>query len=271
MNKTAAKQIVESVSRKVMCSLSSIFYSSETAVHRMVRDCRTCEFRSKCLYASPVGASGKSNLESIIRAFGTANFDYLIFVYDDTRFDEPIFESCRFIREPGLRWNFHKRYVTPEVCRDYDYVFLWADDLVLETFRVDEFLDIMRRNHLEVAQPALSEKSCTSHRITLADPSQRVGRYTDFVEIMVPVFARDAWEKFWRMLDADRNPWGWGYDALARSICGYKFMGIVDSQRVTHARPAGSGSDKAWRDYQAFIARHPKRRMCRQISYLPLR
>ena len=76
----------------------------------------------------------------------------------------------------------------------------------------------MRRNELSVAQPALVSKENSSLTITIKNPSYKIGRHTDFVEIMVPVFRRDAWKKWWEILEPEWNFWGWGYDKIFKSI-----------------------------------------------------
>jgi len=197
----------------------------------------TMILKKKYLYASPVGRKGKDFLMTIIDKFGTKDFDYLIFAYDETPFDEPIFKDCRFIREKGYHTYFFKKYLTPQYCMPYDYIFPWMDDIDIENFSVTNFIEIMKRNDLELAQPALSEKSMTSHDITKKH-NYRIGRFTKFVELMVQVFRSDAWLKYWAILDknAKSNPYGWGYDFVCKKVCGLKNLGIIDAECVTHTR-----------------------------------
>lgn len=189
--------------------------------------------RWKSLYASPVGRLGKPYLAKIIHRFGHENFDYLIFVYDDTTFPESVFKNCQFVYEKGTLCYFFKKYLTPDYCQNYDYIFPWVDDIGIDDFSCTSFLDIFERNELQVAQPALSGISLYSHDITLKNPLP-VGRFTDFVEVMVQVFTREAWVKYWELIEPDKNFWGWGYDYLAKSFCGFHRMGIIDCETVTH-------------------------------------
>ncbi len=191
--------------------------------------------KGKFLYASPVGKNGKENLAKVIEKFGHRDFDYLIFVYDDTLFDEEIFRPCNFVREKGLKWFFMKKYLTPEFCKKYSYFFIWDDDIDVEHFSYEEFIKIMKANRLELAQPALEGGNAT-HEITLKR-KKGIGRLVDFVEIMVPVFTQQAWIRWWYMMESDTNFWGFGYDDLARSFCGYKRMGIIDAQAIHHMNP----------------------------------
>jgi len=223
--------------------------------------------RGKALYASAIGRGGKANLEKIITSFGTKDFDYLIFVYDDTELTEAIFNCCDIIYGSGLKWQFGKKYITPDYCSKYDYIFYWDHDILVGDFSAGQFLDIMKRNNLEMAQPSLTRESFFSHSITLSDPLVGVGRYTDFVEVMIPVFSYQAWVKYWDMLEKGYNYWGWGYDFFAKSICGFTNMGTIDCQSVTHTDPITSMNTTAPEDFSKFCAKHAKHRKSQRISY----
>lgn len=192
--------------------------------------------------------------------------DSLIFVYDHTLFKKKIFKKCNFIYEKSIKWKYMKKYLTPDFCNKYDYIFIWDDDIDPLRFSCQRFLDVMERNNLEIAQPALSRDSFFSHKITLQG-SARVGRFTDYVENMVPVFSRKGWKKYWQIMSDDDYFWGWGYTFVARSACKYKNMGIVDSELVRHARPVQSIKTRASRECDDYLRKHPFYRQAERISY----
>jgi len=230
------------------------------------------EIKHKNLFASPVNSTGKEYLKKIVTRFGHKNFEYLFFVYDNSQFTDPIFRPCKFIYEKGLKWNFARKYLTPEYCKKYDYIFFWDDDIDVEGFSCENFIDIMERNNLEVGQPSLSDKSTVSHKITRANKKYRIGRYTDFVEIMIPVYKREAWSKFWKMIKTDEmsSGWGWGYDRLAKFFCGYKNMGIIDSETVEHRRAlrnVGPKGEHIREKERRFLEKHRKCIKSRKVAY----
>jgi hypothetical protein len=245
--------------------LETLIYNAKTALFPT----RHIE-PQKCLYASAVGEYGKKYLEKIIRRFGYKYFDYLIFCYDNTSFNEPIFDRCQFIVEPGIKWYFAKKYLTPEKCRNYRYIFFWDEDLDILDFSPEEFLKIMRQNRLQLAQPSLSGDSFFSHTITLANTRYKVGRYTDFVEVMAQIFDVDIWIKFWAYIEADWNFWGWGYDLIMRDACGLSNMAIVDSQSVRHTKPVTSQHYGARAEMLRYFAKYPSVKRARFISYYKL-
>ena len=124
----------------------------------------------------------------------------------------------------------------------------------------------MRRNNLEIAQPALSPASYYRHEITLKEKKYKIGRYTDFVEIMVPVFKADAWIKYWHMVEEDCNFCGWGYDYLAKSFCHYHNLGIIDQEAVTHTKPVNLLASRE-EEMKIFFRRHHKYEKTRMINY----
>lgn len=222
--------------------------------------------RQKFLYVSAVGQQGKNFLATVIQRFGYKDFDYLIFVYDNTDFHEEIFKGCRFIYEAGLKWQFARKYLTEEYCKKYDYIFIWDDDIDVNNFSYKKFIEIMQKNSLELAQPALSRESYYSHKITLQDKAGKIGRYVDFVEVMIPVFRRDAWIKFRKMFDEETQS-GWGYDFLANFFCKFKRMGIVDCETVTHTRPIRSNNTDAPRQMEALFKKFKGCKLSMKVNY----
>jgi len=226
----------------------------------------------KSLVVCPVGKAGKEFVRKIVERFGHASFDFLLLVYDDTCFDESCFADCTVVHdERPLFWRLRK-HVTPELCRLYEYVFIWMDDLDALDFDPQNFLHILRTHHIEVGHPALSPDSVISHAV-MERQDTPIGRYTDFAEILGFVFRGDLWARFWRLIEPDRNPWGWGYDEVAYAMCRFRRVAIIDGEVVRHTRKgayhAAVGADhqethQRYRRY--YIAR--KKTLC-QISDQP--
>ena len=212
----------------------------------------------KNLYVSAVGEKGKIYLEKIIEKFGHRDFDYYIFVYDGADLNKEIFKNCKIVYKKGLKWQLIKNNIDPKLYEKYDYIFTWDDDIDIKHFSYRNFIKILKRNKIEVAQPALSKESYFNHKITLTNNKYKYGRFTDFVEVMVPVFQRRTWLKFIEMLKKDYNGWGWGYDVLLKSYCGCKNMGIIDCENVIHTRLPQSGKTSAKNDYSNLLKEYSK-------------
>lgn len=211
----------------------------------------------RLLFAVAAGGGSNSHVEDMVRHFLKAGADCWVFNYDDSPFDLP--DEVRVIRERGHKWQFAYRHLKPDQIAAYDYLFYWDDDLGLLDFDPPAFVRIMGINRLAMAQPAIVSKFGLSHRITQREPCGSpwlfpesgdllcvAGRLTNFVEIMAPVFTREAWAEFHGYLSESSRS-GWGYDHIP---VGRK--GIVDRFPVEHLRPVGSINGASEDELQRF-------------------
>lgn len=129
----------------------------------------------------------------------------------------------------------------PGLAEGYDYVFLPDDDLVCDAPTLERFFDVASAFRLSLAQPALSSHSYFSHAVTLQVPGALL-RFTNFVEVMAPLFSRDAFELCRPTFTLSRS--SWGLDVLWPSLLGNPSRGIaiVDATPIYHSRPTGTGA-----------------------------
>nr|GMD24635.1 uncharacterized protein LOC106776181 isoform X1 [Ipomoea batatas] len=159
--------------------------------------------RPKYLVAFTVGYNQKDNIDAAVKKFSD-NFTILLFHYDGRTSEWDEFEwSKRAIH--CLRWL---AFVCPS------------------NFR---YIKLVKKHGLEISQPALEVNgSWISWELTKRQSDREVHKEvviekpdscTDphlppcaaFVEVMVPVFSRDAWRCVWCMLQNDLVH-GWGLD-----------------------------------------------------------
>lgn len=199
----------------------------------------------KFLYYSPVGESAKDLLPDVIARMIAAGGDVVIAIYDNWVPEDIIYyqPKVRIIRTPKMRkWQIAKCQFSPSQIQEYDYFFLWDDDLAISDFDPRRFLSIMEENDLYVAQPSILSRYELTHPITrqrccgkiLPDGRRVVGRFTNFVEIMAPVYSRKAWSMVYSFIE-DANPEAFGYDYIPMGT-----KGIVDCMNVIHTRPPRS-------------------------------
>ncbi|KAF3793325.1 hypothetical protein EJ110_NYTH09735 [Nymphaea thermarum] len=150
----------------------------------------------------------------------------------------------------SFRW-FAKRFLHPDILAAYDYIFIWDEDLGVEHFNAEEYLKLVRKYGLEISQPALEENNALTWLLTRRrtdveihkETQERPGWCRDphlppcagFVEIMAPVFSRNAWRCVWHMIQNDLVH-GWGLDlALQRCVePAHEKIGVVDAQWIIH-------------------------------------
>ncbi|CAM6085387.1 unnamed protein product [Calypogeia fissa] len=229
------------------------------------------------LLAMAVGIKQKSTVDKIVQKFPANNFTVMLFHYDgkvDNWTDLPW--SARAIHVMAFnqtKWWFAKRFLHPDIVHRYNYIFLWDEDLGVEHFHADRYLDIMEDEGFEISQPALHRNSSeVHHRLTLLNKNARAHRRiytyaggrqcdekstgppcTGWVEMMAPVFSRAAWRCTWNMIQNELvHAWGLDYKLgyCAQGTRSEK-VGIIDAEFVVHEGIPSLGGPKLQKTAQA--------------------
>ncbi|RLN23882.1 uncharacterized protein C2845_PM07G32760 [Panicum miliaceum] len=215
---------------------------------------------AKSLLAVPVGIKQKAVVDRLVSKFPAANFTVMLFHYDGVvdgwRDLEWSDRAIHVAARDQTKWWFAKRFLHPDLVAEYEHIFLWDEDIGVDSFDPLEYLRIVRREGLEISQPALDRRSQIHHRLTArarqgGDVHRRFyktkgrGRCDSgstgppcagWVEVMVPVFSRAAWRCAWHLVQNDLV-YGWGID-FKLGYCAQgdrsRNIGVVDSQFVLH-------------------------------------
>ncbi|KAF3630533.1 putative cytochromeB1-like [Capsicum annuum] len=166
------------------------------------------------------------------------NFTIMLFHYDGrtTEWDD-LEWSARAIHvstPKQTKWWYAKRFLHPDIVAPYDYIFIWDEDLGLGNFDAEEYIKLVKKHGLDISQPGLEPSSGLTWQMTKGRNDTEVHKETEerpgwcadphlppcaaFVEIMAPVFSREAWRCVWHMIQNDLVH-GWGLDfALRRCV-----------------------------------------------------
>ncbi|GMI66334.1 hypothetical protein like AT4G12840 [Hibiscus trionum] len=225
---------------------------------------------SKNLLAIAVGIKQKENVNKMVKKFPESDFTVMLFHYDgivdqwkDIEWND---RAIHVSAANQTKWWFAKRFLHPDIVSEYAYIFLWDEDLGVDHFDAKRYLSIVKKEGLEISQPALDpEKSELHHPITARDKNSTVHRRTykvigrtkcnenstgppctGFVEMMAPVFSRASWRCSWHMIQSDLV-YGWGLD-FQLGYCAQgdrtQKIGVVDSEYLIHdALPTLGGSE----------------------------
>ncbi|KAJ4981681.1 hypothetical protein NE237_032518 [Protea cynaroides] len=214
----------------------------------------------RSLLAIPAGIKQKQNVDTIVQKFFAENFTVILFHYDgnvdgwrDLLWNDKV---IHIVALNQTKWWFAKRFLHPDVVSIYDYIFLWDEDLGVENFHPGRYLKIMKKEGLEISQPALDPNSTDiHHRITIRKRTKIVHRRVydtrgsvkcseasreppcvGFVEGMAPVFSRSAWRCAWHLIQNDLVH-GWGMD-MKLGYCAQgdrrEKVGIIDGEFIVH-------------------------------------
>ncbi|KAJ4970370.1 hypothetical protein NE237_003469 [Protea cynaroides] len=210
--------------------------------------------KPKYLVTFTVGFDQSNNINAVVKKF-SEDFTILLFHYDGRTSEWDQFEwSQRAIHvsvKRQTKWWYAKRFLHPDVVAAYDYIFIWDEDLGVEHFNAEKYLMLVKKHGLEISQPGLEPNNGLTWEMTKrrgdsefhTETSEQPGWCNDphvppcaaFVEIMAPVFSRQAWRCVWYMIQNDLVH-GWGLDfALRRCVePAHEKIGVVDSQWVVH-------------------------------------
>ncbi|KAF5940059.1 hypothetical protein HYC85_021226 [Camellia sinensis] len=219
--------------------------------------------KQKYLVTFTVGYKQKNNIDAAVKKF-SENFTILLFHYDGrtTEWDE--FEwSKRAIHVSArkqTKWWYAKRFLHPDIVAAYDYIFVWDEDLGVEHFNAEEYIKLVRKHGLEISQPGLEPNKGLTWQMTKRRGDREVHKETEerpgwcsdphlppcaaFVEIMAPVFSREAWRCVWHLIQNDLVH-GWGLDfALRRCVePAHEKIGVVDAQWIDHQTVPSLGNE----------------------------
>ncbi|XP_052196655.1 uncharacterized protein LOC127804000 [Diospyros lotus] len=210
--------------------------------------------KPKYLMTFTVGYELKKNIDAAVKKL-SENFTILLFHYDGRTSEWEEFEWSKQAIHVSVRkqtkWWYAKRFLHPDIVAPYDYIFIWDEDLGTENFDAEEYLKLVRKHGLDISQPGLEPNSGFTWQMTRKKDGREVHKETEerpgwcsdphlppcaaFVEIMAPVFSRDAWRCVWHMIQNDLVH-GWGLDFALRTCVepAHERIGVVDTQWVLH-------------------------------------
>ncbi|KAL3819288.1 hypothetical protein ACJIZ3_005193 [Penstemon smallii] len=227
--------------------------------------------KPKYLVTFTVGYAQRNNIDAAVKKF-SENFTILLFHYDGRTTEWDDFEwSKRAIHVSArkqTKWWYAKRFLHPDIVAPYDYIFIWDEDLGVEHFDAEEYIKLVRKYGLEISQPGLEPtrkpvwqmtKKLEDHDVH-KETTEKPGWCPDphlppcaaFVEIMAPVFSRDAWRCVWHMIQNDLVH-GWGLDFALQKCAepAHEKIGVVDAQWIVHQTVPSLGNQGSSEDGKA--------------------
>jgi len=153
----------------------------------------------------------------------TNNYDIMVVYYgnDDGKFNDYKKISKYIFRRKGSKFqNFHYIYNNyPNIINKYDRFFILDDDIIFGPKQISQMFTISKHYNLAICGPTFENvPECKiSHRITITKKTPTL-RYTNFIEVNVPLFNRVALDKLMKYYDPILI--GWGIDYLYIWSCG---------------------------------------------------
>ncbi|MCG9728311.1 hypothetical protein L1D44_00355 [Shewanella sp. Isolate13] len=170
----------------------------------------------------------------------TPNFDLFLSYFGDKP-NHYQAEATYYEQVKGGKWPMIHKLIEANwaIIAQYEAVWLPDDDILADAHTINKMFSLFDGFDLELAQPALTLDSYFSHSSLLRQPNS-ILRYSNFVEVMVPIFSANTLLKLKESFG--QSPSGWGLDALWPHLIdnkGLKKIAVIDATPVIHTRPVG--------------------------------
>jgi hypothetical protein len=168
------------------------------------------------------------------------NFDLVLLYYDDnidiatsyTSYTPYVYTS------KGEKYHLLKLFIQNNIdfILNYEYIWLPDDDVSINTESINKLFNLAKEHNLILTQPSMD--GYVSHEIT-KPISGSLLRYTNFVEVLAPLFSLPTLLKVYNTFDINYS--SWGYDYLWPHLLNYPQdkIAIIDDIIMTHTRPVG--------------------------------
>ncbi|MDD6516761.1 MAG: DUF707 domain-containing protein [Prevotella sp.] len=233
--------------------------------HPVKRKMSNKKLRRNCV----ITAAGSSSIhENWISGEDNRSFDLHVIVYDNS-FNK-FYEKADFMgygrgQKLKLVYAYLKRH--PEYLLLYDYFFIPDDDIETDATHIEQLFYSMEKYHLQIAQPSLRHSFYTySH--TLRKHYSEL-RYTNFVEMMMPCFSRDALVKVLDTFDANDSGWGVEFHWSSLISSNHHDMGVLDNVSMIHTKPVSHGRIENAREMKEYINKHHLSEEIVEYDYIP--
>jgi hypothetical protein len=142
----------------------------------------------------------------------------------------------------GLKWTVIAEFFAKqqELLSSYESCWFPDDDLSCNGSNLAKMFNLFHQHDLWLAQPGLGPGSYVTHPITSVVAGVSL-HFSDFVEIMCPIFSRATLDKLGHTFALSKS--GWGLDLLWPFLLGYPTdrIAVIDETPVVHTRPMMSG------------------------------
>lgn len=186
-----------------------------------------------------IAAVGDESVHAAWLAGKDRSFDVALVYFGDRpgQFER---DAEYYIRRKGIKYALLHELLTGELTetvRRYERVWLPDDDVSASAEQINLLFHLAEEHKLALCQPAIG-RGDVSFKTLKAQPGYLL-RYSRFVEMMCPLFSREALERLLPTFISNQS--GWGIDWLWASMYDEQEIAVIDAVAVDHTRPLQSG------------------------------
>lgn len=154
-------------------------------------------------------------------------------------------------------YYFYQKY--PEIIEKYQRFFILDDDIIITTENINRCFDLSEKFNLDICGPSFSHDSKISHYL-IEHRNNVLLSYTNFVEVNVPLFSKEALNKLMDKFDSSLIDFG--IDFLAIWCNGLNNM---KSYAILHAIVCKNPKDNEKKDTQREVSKIKNYHTCQQV------
>lgn len=189
-----------------------------------------------------VRAGDRSLHPGWLKAEPDRNWDLHISYFGDRADPYPLGEGITFSREKGQKYiGLHACLAAHPQFFDYDHIGLPDDDLALVSGSWSATFDKAVRLGTGLIQPSLDHRSFFFHHMLM----NRAGfshRWTDFAELMMPIFKSDVLKKLQPLMLSNRSSMGIDLVWSKLLVDDNETIAVDDQTLILHTRRIGAGT-----------------------------
>ncbi|MGB3006853.1 MAG: DUF707 domain-containing protein [Chitinophagaceae bacterium] len=172
------------------------------------------------------------------------NFDLCLMFYHEEIADASLYSAAEyFFHLRGFKYHMIYQLLTaiqPEWLEKYDYFYFLDDDINIETAEINKMFSLSSLFDISISQASLSKDSFCSWPM-FKHHSNSFCRFVGQIEVMAPLFGKDALKLCLPSFISNRS--SWGIDSVWSKILGYpkEKLIVFDSVIMQHTLPVGRG------------------------------
>jgi hypothetical protein len=171
------------------------------------------------------------------------NYQVVAVQYSDFEPEEGTYDHL--IKMKGFKWPIAKELSKQFDMTEWEYIGFYDDDVILDWKKMNRSFEIAKDKNFKAFQISL-EKGSESQWPCTQQTEGISHSFTNFIEIMCPVFSRSVLPQFMKLANAYDVYTGWGLDYVLAEYLDIKPAVIHEVTMFHPPRPdTGSGYDKS--------------------------
>ncbi|HVW60159.1 MAG TPA: hypothetical protein VHC48_09000 [Puia sp.] len=199
---------------------------------------------SRNIIIAPCGNKASIFKEYWLRYKEEREFELCLLFYHEQVNNPALYADVdHFFHLKGFKYHMIHRLLTevrPEWLQQYDHFYFLDDDIEIDTRQINQMFALSKAFGAYISCAALTRDSFCSWPFFKQEANSWC-RFVGQIEVMAPLFSREALQKCLETFVANRS--SWGMDSVWPKILGYpqdKFV-VFDKVVMRHTQPVGKG------------------------------